>query len=229
MIVTKMPKKRNATSLIGSHVNPLSSRTAAGVEAIDTRPITTMSRSRTRLRYSKWMPNHWSPGVCQTPGQQHRAENAEQQQEVVRALDRNDVAGAAVVGRPQFELPPDQPRVDDEEDREHDGRRRSRYWGSRRSVQKNGTPCRKPRNSGGSPSGVSRPPMFATRKMKNTKTWALCRRQRVRPQQRPDEQHRGARRAHQRREHEAGQRGTRRSGAGVATSVARSRMPPETV
>ena len=43
-------------------------------------------------------------------------------------------------------------------------------------VQKKSTPLRKPRNSGGSPSGVSAPPMFDTRKMKNTKTWTLCRR-----------------------------------------------------
>ena len=40
-------------------------------------------------------------------------------------------------------------------------------------VQKKSTPCRKPRNSGGSPSGVSEPPMLETRKMKNTTTWAL--------------------------------------------------------
>ncbi|MCY1235244.1 hypothetical protein D9M72_478520 [compost metagenome] len=43
-------------------------------------------------------------------------------------------------------------------------------------VQKKSTPFRKPRNSGGSPSGVSEPPAFATRKMKNTTTCATCRR-----------------------------------------------------
>ena len=41
-------------------------------------------------------------------------------------------------------------------------------------VQKKSTPLRKPRNSGGSPSGVSAPPMLATRKMKNTTTCARC-------------------------------------------------------
>ena len=41
-------------------------------------------------------------------------------------------------------------------------------------VQKKLTPFRKPRNSGGSPSGVSAPPIFDTRKMKKTKTWILC-------------------------------------------------------
>ena len=41
-------------------------------------------------------------------------------------------------------------------------------------VQKKLTPFRKPRNSGGSPSGVSAPPIFETRKMKKTKTWILC-------------------------------------------------------
>ena len=44
-------------------------------------------------------------------------------------------------------------------------------------TQKKGTPCRKPRNSGGSPSGVSEPPMLATRKMKKTIRCTLLRRQ----------------------------------------------------
>ena len=34
-------------------------------------------------------------------------------------------------------------------------------------VQKKSTPFKKPKKSGGSPNGVSDPPMFATRKMKN--------------------------------------------------------------
>jgi len=41
-----------------------------------------------------------------------------------------------------------------------------RIWCS--SVQKNGTPLRYPRKSGGSPIGVSAPPMLETRKMKKT-------------------------------------------------------------
>ena len=41
--------------------------------------------------------------------------------------------------------------------------------------QKNGTPRRKPRNSGGSPIGVSAPPQFETMKMKNTMWNALMR------------------------------------------------------
>ena len=40
-------------------------------------------------------------------------------------------------------------------------------------VHPNGTPFRKPRKSGGSPSGVSRPPQFDTTKMKKTTTWVL--------------------------------------------------------
>ena len=35
-------------------------------------------------------------------------------------------------------------------------------------VQKKSTPFKKPKNKGGSPNGVSDPPMFATKKMKNT-------------------------------------------------------------
>ena len=41
-------------------------------------------------------------------------------------------------------------------------------------VQKKSTPRRKPRNRGGSPSGVRDPPMFDTSMMKKTKTWTLC-------------------------------------------------------
>jgi len=44
-------------------------------------------------------------------------------------------------------------------------------------TQKKGTPWRKPKNSGGSPSGVSEPPMLATRKMKKTITCTLFFRQ----------------------------------------------------
>ena len=43
-------------------------------------------------------------------------------------------------------------------------------------VQKKSTPFRNPRNSGGSPSGVSAPPMLPTRKMKKTTTCVRCRR-----------------------------------------------------
>ena len=41
-------------------------------------------------------------------------------------------------------------------------------WGRILRVQKNGTPWRNPRNSGGSPRGVSEPPILLTRKMKKT-------------------------------------------------------------
>ena len=40
-------------------------------------------------------------------------------------------------------------------------------------VQKKSTPFKKPRNSGGSPRGVNEPPIFATKKMKNTIMWVL--------------------------------------------------------
>jgi hypothetical protein len=50
------------------------------------------------------------------------------------------------------------------------------HSGQRRSVQVNGTPFRKPRKSGGSPSGVSRPPQLETMKMKRTTRWTRLRR-----------------------------------------------------
>ena len=43
------------------------------------------------------------------------------------------------------------------------------------TVQKNGTPRRKPRNSGGSPIGVSAPPTLETMKMKKMMWYALSR------------------------------------------------------
>ncbi|MEY3286521.1 MAG: hypothetical protein RL500_1251 [Pseudomonadota bacterium] len=42
------------------------------------------------------------------------------------------------------------------------------------AVQKKSTPFRKPRNKGGSPSGVSEPPALLTMKMKKTTTCATC-------------------------------------------------------
>tara|TARA_Y100000590_G_scaffold446165_1_gene579464 strand:- start:842 stop:1261 length:420 start_codon:yes stop_codon:yes gene_type:complete len=41
------------------------------------------------------------------------------------------------------------------------------------SGHSNGTPSRKPRNNGGSPSGESEPPMFATKKIKKIIIWVL--------------------------------------------------------
>ncbi len=45
------------------------------------------------------------------------------------------------------------------------------HSGHRRSVHSKGTPFRNPRKSGGSPSGVSRPPQFETMKMKKITMW----------------------------------------------------------
>ena len=41
-------------------------------------------------------------------------------------------------------------------------------------VQKKSTPFRNPKNSGGSPKGVSAPPILATRKIKNTIVCTVC-------------------------------------------------------
>ncbi len=59
-------------------------------------------------------------------------------------------------------------------------------------VQKKSTPCRKPTNSGGSPSGDSAPPILATRMMKNTTTCTLWSRAGIGAQQRPHQDHRRA-------------------------------------
>ncbi|MNV43354.1 hypothetical protein D3C71_1350650 [compost metagenome] len=52
--------------------------------------------------------------------------------------------------------------------------RKSVSWKMWLTVQKKSTPFKKPRNSGGSPSGVSEPPALDTMKMKNTTTCATC-------------------------------------------------------
>src|SRR5437763_297828 len=50
------------------------------------------------------------------------------------------------------------------------------HCGHNRSVHAKGTPFRKPSSRGGSPMGVSNPPQFATRKMKNTTMCTVRRR-----------------------------------------------------
>ena len=57
--------------------------------------------------------------------------------------------------------------------------------------------------SGGSPSGDSAPPTLPTSRMKNTTACTLCRRASLAVEQRPDQQHRRAGRAHDARERRA--------------------------
>ena len=49
----------------------------------------------------------------------------------------------------------------------------SAQMGNSFKVQKKGTPFKKPRKSGGSPIGLSRPPILLTIKMKKTVIWAV--------------------------------------------------------
>ena len=71
------------------------------------------------------------------------------------------------------------------------------------SVHKNGTPFRNPRNSGGSPSGVSRPPQLQTMKMKKMTMWAFARRDLLARSSGRIKQHRCPRRADEAGEHRA--------------------------
>ena len=108
------------------------------------------------------------------PGDDHRRQHPGEEEEVVRPLDRAAARarrppqlGARRSGAPRA-------RTGD--------RRRSRWRASRAAtvavsaaserVQKKGTPARKPRKSGGSPSGVRAPPTLATSEMKKTTVWA---------------------------------------------------------
>ena len=77
-------------------------------------------------------------------------------------------------GRARSRLPSSTGRCQVEQDEQEHRRPAASARTCARSARRSGTPLRKPRNSGGSPSGVSEPPMLATRKMKKTTTWTLC-------------------------------------------------------
>ena len=63
-----------------------------------------------------------------------------------------------------------------EEQRQQHADQEQRFRGRCGAASRKVHALRKPRNSGGSPSGVSEPPALETMKMKNTTTWALWRR-----------------------------------------------------
>src|SRR5213078_563685 len=112
------------------------------------------------------------------PGEDDGGQHAAEEEDVVPALHPDRLAG------------PGRPCAQERVLAAHQWRSKSRYAPRTApavnsisfqiaKVQKNGTPWRKPRKSGGSPSGVSAPPMLATRKMKNTTVCARCRRSRL--------------------------------------------------
>ena len=172
MMAVKMPAKRIATSRIGSQVKPLAARCSSRVSLSEASAMRTRKISRARFCSSTPVPK--TSNV--TPGR-HTAEpriaammSAISRKlmppctrigsafAVVRGLCRR---GAETRDRPRRTSPAR-------------SRRRSRSAATDAAwSRRNSTPCRKPTNSGGSPSGVSAPPTLATSTMKKTMTWAL--------------------------------------------------------
>ena len=83
------------------------------------------------------------------------------------------VVWVLMVGYDVRMLPAVVPGVDAQEYREDHPGEEAHRGKQVLAGQKNSTPRRNPTNSGGLPSGVSAPPMLATRNMANTSTCAL--------------------------------------------------------
>ena len=171
----KMPAKSFATSLIGPQEKPFSAparlrRQLQGRDGHGDHDEIAQGVGELDLRTEQGHAAEIDGGAHEDGG-----DDDEDQKEVDAARDAHRIVGGRI-GADAALLP-----VDDEIDREEEGEQehagRRRWPGSRCVVvQKKSTPRRNPRKSGGSPSGVSEPPIFDTRKMKNTITWTLCRR-----------------------------------------------------
>ena len=194
MMATKMPANRFATSRIGSQVKPFAARCSSGVSQSDSSAISDQRRvAHEVLQLDLRAVDVEGDAGLPRRRQQDGGDDQRDQHEVDPAAD----ADAASARRDR--LRGVGARADETRCR---ARRRSPSTHARRrsavcsqrccAVQKKSTPRRKPTNSGGSPSGVSAPPILATRMMKNTTTCALCAPLVVGADQRPDQDHRGA-------------------------------------
>ena len=193
MMPTKMPANRMATSRIGSQVKPLASRCSSGVSQSESE----RDEHQRGIAQRRSATRPW----CRRCRRRCRASRCA------------DTRIAAMMSGDQREIDR-RPRTRDRRPAVRGRRSWSRCAKARVSsakkiaststatisvcsqrccaVQKKSTPRRKPTNSGGSPSGVSAPPILATRKMKKTTTCALCARAGVGADQRPDQDHGGA-------------------------------------
>ena len=171
-----MPANRIATSRIGSQVKPLDSRCSSGVSHSDSSAMTiSASVAQRLLQFNDGAENIEADTGLPERRSENAGDDAGDQDEIDAAPDTN-VHARAFSAR----APPDRratatcraARTRSAAAPQRSGSA-ARYCAA---VQKKSTPCRKPTNSGGSPSGVSAPPTLATRMMKNTMAWTRWRR-----------------------------------------------------
>ena len=175
----KIAAKSFATSTIGPHVKWCAWRTDCGVNRQDAHAIASSETSRTIPCNSRVVPamSIEMPGF-HTPESSTAARIASRNRKLILPSHANRAVRRGIpVRAAQLVLASPEPTR---------RRRRTAPAGCALArsvghsialvVQKKSTPLRNPRNSGGSPSGVNAPPMFATRKMKNITTCARCRR-----------------------------------------------------
>ena len=176
MMVRKMPANSLATSFIGSQLNWLLSCTSRGVMAIDTSVTAISPTSRTRPGSPTWVPytSNSMPGFQMPLISTRPTTTASSQKLMAPSKPKLGVSGVGSTGttpsRRYSQLSSRKNATSSVPTRNSVS---GRMWPT---VQKKVTPFRKPRNSGGSPSGVSEPPMLLTMKMKKITTWALWRR-----------------------------------------------------
>ena len=230
----KMPANSLATSTIGSQAKPLASRCSRCVEhQRERRPgtrMTTIAHQVLQLdRHAAKREARRRAASC-ADSRMARDDAGEQRQvgQPADAQPRVSGVGSLILG--SAVLAAVEADVEREEDGEHQCRRRT---ASRPAdgvvVQKKSTPRRKPTNSGGSPSGVSAPPMFETRKMKKTTTWALNGPVVVGADHRADHDHRRAGGADDGGEQRADGQQEPALTSGVPWMLPATRMPPAIV
>ena len=186
-----------ATSCMGAQVKAFSTRSDWRVVIHDTSAIQIKTKSRNSpLTGNVDAEADGNRGVAvPQPARQHRQRDDEQIEQIVLPLDADwrrragcaleaaATRGSRPCGRSRRTARAGGPLMN------------SMGSSMASNVQRKSTPLRKPRKSGGSPSGVSEPPIFETRKIKNTNTWTLCRRVLVGADHRADQHHRSAGRA----------------------------------
>ena len=165
-MVTKTPTKTTATSRIGAQVKRLASWTARGVVASDSAAKQRASRAPARARAQ--------PGADEPRARRCRRGTRSRRRRASQSRLRRALDGAAARscgrrrGRRRRLALAQKPGDRGAQKSTSSAPLTSAHGGASRSVQVKGTPRRKPRNSGGSPSGVSRPPPLETMKMKKT-------------------------------------------------------------
>ena len=166
-----MPANRAATSAIGVHENPFAWIRlwcdGEGNKGHHDHGGVTQQVFNRNLGTENRKTAEFQPGA-----QQDRADDDGSQQHVHSADDANRPIRCRIARDVSFA--PIDHRVHGEEQSQHNSGGEERWCVRCWVVQKKSTPRRKPRNKGGSPSGVSDPPMFDTRKIKNTTTCTLC-------------------------------------------------------